>query len=211
MTPGTYSDSARRALVLTVAVALAGCGLTRPAPVKETYLLDPPAPPAVAKPQPTSVRVGAVNVAAPFRGRGLVYRASELRYETDYYQEFLIPPSAMLTELTSRALEWSKAFARVVPTGSAGLADWELNGFVSALYVDIRDGARPAAEIAISFYLFAGNRAHEMPGWTRDYQRRAPVPAQTPQAYAAALNAALGEIFTELTRDLAAAELAKRN
>jgi cholesterol transport system auxiliary component len=210
MTPGTSPDSARRALLLTVALALAGCGLTRPAPVKETYLLEPPPPPAVAKPQPTSIRVGVVNVAAPFRGRGLVYRASELRYETDYYQEFLIPPSTMLTELTSRALERSKAFARVVPPGSASSADWELNGFVSALYVDIRDNAKPAAEIAISFYLFAGNRAQEMPAWTRDYQRRAPVPTQTAQAYAAALNAALGEIFTELTRDLATAEL-KRN
>ena len=45
----------------------------------------------------------AINVAAPFRGRQLVYRAAELRYETDYYQEFLIPPATMLTELTSRA------------------------------------------------------------------------------------------------------------
>jgi cholesterol transport system auxiliary component len=211
MTPGTGPDSARRALLFIVALALGGCGLTRPAPVKETYLLEPPLPPAVAKPQPTSVRVGAVNVAAPFRGRGLVYRASELRYETDYYQEFLIPPSTMLTELTSRALERSKAFARVVPPGSAGSADWELNGFVSALYVDVSDNARRAAEIAISFYLFAGDRIHEMPVWTRDYRRHAPVSAQTSQAYAAALNAALGEIFTELTRDLAAAELAKRN
>jgi cholesterol transport system auxiliary component len=202
---------ARRALVLATVVALAGCTLTRPAPVKETYLLDPPPPSAVAKPQPTSIRIGTVGVAAPFRGRSLVYRASDLRYETDFYQEFLIPPSTMLTELTSRALERSKAFSRVVLLGSATAADWELNGFVSALYIDNRDGVKPAAEVAISFYLFADNRTHEMPAWTRDYQRRAPVSAQTPQAYAAALNAALGEIFTELTRDLAMAELAKRN
>ena len=50
---------------------------------------------------------------------------------------------------------------------------------------------------------------NEMPAWTRDYQKRAPVSAQTPQAYAAALNTALGEILTELSRDLAAAELKK--
>jgi cholesterol transport system auxiliary component len=200
-------DPRRRALVLTAALALAGCSLTRPSPVKETYLLDPPGPPPAPKPQDASIRVGAVNVAAPFRGRQLVYRADELRYETDYYQEFLIPPSAMLTELTARALERSKAFARVVPPGSGGYADWELSGFVSALYVDLRDAAKPAAEIAIAFYLFAGHRTQEMPVWTREYRRRAAVPALAAQGYAAALNAALAEIFTELTRDLASAEL----
>jgi cholesterol transport system auxiliary component len=197
----------RRALLLSAAAALAGCSLTRPAPVKETYLLDPPGPPPAPKTQPTSVRVGVVNVAAPFRARQLVYRASELRYETDYYQEFLVQPSSMLTELTTRALERSKAFARAVPTGSGGAADWELSGFVSALYVDVRDAAKPAAEVAIAFYLFGGQRTLEMPAWTREYRRRAPVPAQTAPAYAAALNAALGEIFAELTRDLAEAEL----
>ena len=207
MTERPSPNPARRALVLGGAFALAGCSLTRPAPVKETYLLDPPGPQAVAKPQPTSVRVGSINVAAPYRGRGLVYRASELRYETDYYQEFLIPPSTMLTELTARALERAKAFARVVPSNSPSAYDWELNGFVSALYIDIREETKPAADVAISFYLFAANRIQEMPVWTRDYQRRAPVSTSSAQAYATGLNAALGEIFADFTRDLAAAEL----
>ena len=206
---GDRPDPARRALLVIGALALGACALARQAPIKQTYLLDPPAPAAVAKSQPTSVRVGIVNVAAPFRGRGLVFRASELQYETDYYEEFLIPPSTMLTELTSRALERSKTFARVVPPGSGGSSDWELNGFVSALYVDTRNNARPVAEIAVSYHLFASDRTSEMPAWTRDYQKRAPVSAQTPQAYAAALNTALGEILAELSRDLAAAELKK--
>ena len=50
--------------------SLAGCSaVTRPAPVRQTFLLEPKLPPAAAQPQPAALRVGAVNVAAPFRGK----------------------------------------------------------------------------------------------------------------------------------------------
>ena len=192
-------------VALAAALAVAGCSLTRPAPVKQTYLLDPPPPPAVAKAQPTSMRVGVVNVAVPFRGRSFVSREPDLRYETDFYSEFLVPPPTMLTELTARAIEQSHAFARVVPAGAIGSADWTLDGFASALYADARDGKAFAAELAISYYLFAGDGGG-IPVWTRDYQRRVPMTAPTSQAYAAALNIALGQIFADLARDLAAAD-----
>jgi len=195
------------ALVAIAAIVLASCALNRPAPVKQQYLLDPPPPAAVAKSQSTSVRVGTINVAAPFRGRSFVLREADLRYEIDYYNEFLVPPTTMLSELTARALERSKAFARVVPPGYSADADWLLDGFVSALYGDERDGKKVSADVAISYYLFQSSGGSGMPVWTRDYQKRVPLATPTTEAYAGALNTALGEIFAELTRDLAAAEL----
>ena len=195
------------ALVAIAAIVLASCALNRPAPVKQQYLLDPPPPAAVAKSQSTSVRVGTINVAVPFRGRSFVLREADLRYETDYYNEFLVPPSTMLTELTARALERSKAFARVVPPSYSADADWALDGFVSALYGDERDGKKLSADVAVSYYLFQSSGGSGMPVWTRDYQKRVPLATSTTEAYAAALNTAFGEIFAELTRDLAAADL----
>ena len=202
--------AARRAFVAAVALAFAGCTLTRPAPVKQQFLLDPPAPPVVAKSQSTSARVGIINVAAPFRGRSFISREPDLRYETDYYSEFLVPPGTMLTELTARALDQSRAFSTSPPPGSVVATDWLLDGFASALYADERDGKKIAAEIAISYYLFQADGGSGLPVWTRDYQKRVPLSAPTAQAYATALNAALGEILADLTRDLAAANL-KRN
>ncbi|HEY3179139.1 MAG TPA: ABC-type transport auxiliary lipoprotein family protein [Casimicrobiaceae bacterium] len=195
------------ALVAIAAIVLAGCSLSRPAPIKQQYLLDPPAPTAVPKPQPTSVRVGTINVAAPFRGRSFVLREADLRYETDYYNEFLVPPATMLTELTSRALERSKAFARVVPPGYSADADWVLDGFVSALYGDERDGKKVSADVSVSYYLFQASGGSGMPVWTHDYQKHVPIATTSTEAYAAALNTAFGEIFAELARDLAAADL----
>ena len=78
---------------------------------------------------------------------------------------------------------------------------------MSALYADARNGQKIAAEVAMSFYLFQAEGGSGVPVWSHDYQRRVPLSGSTADAYAAALNTALGEIFTELTRDLAGAAL----
>jgi ABC-type uncharacterized transport system auxiliary subunit len=198
----------RRAALALLLVSLAGCSLTRDAPVKETYLLEPPMPPAVAKAQPASVRVAAVNVAAPYRGRSFVYRAGPLKYETDYYTEFLVAPAAMFAEQTTRALEAAHVFSRVVPPGSGADADATLEGFVSALYAEADNGVPVAAELSITYYLTPSVGA-SMPAWSKEYRRHVDVAAHTPAAYAAALNQAFGDVLAELTRDLATVQLPK--
>ena len=122
-----------------------------PSPVKETFVLEPPAPPAVAKPQPGMLRVGTITVGAPFRGRSFVFRESELKFETDYYHEFLVAPAANIGEATARALAAANMFASVVPSGVIADPDWVLEGFVDALYGDARDAAKPQAVLTITY------------------------------------------------------------
>jgi len=193
-------------------LALAGCSaISRPSPVRQTFLLDPPAPPAVAHSQPGTLRVGTVNIAAPFRGKTFVYRVSDLRFDTDYYVEFLVPPATMLTEQTTRALDHAKPFARVAGPGAGAAADaeWVLDGFATALYADTREAAKPAAELDIMYYLTPTAGSQETPVWTREYRQHVPMRDATPVAYAEALNKAFGEIVSELARDLASAQLPK--
>ena len=199
-------DRARRALVVAAGLVLAGCSVTRPSPVKQTFLLDPPMPAAVAKTQPTSLRMGTVTVAAPFRGRGFVSREGDLRYETDFYNEFFVPPATMIGELTGRALERAKVFALVAPSSSPADADWILDAFVTSLFVDARDPVKMVADIDITYYLFRSDGGG-MPVWTQTYRQRAALSAPTASAYGAALNVALGLVFADLSRDLAAANL----
>jgi hypothetical protein len=54
---------------ISLAAVLTSCSLSRPAPVKSMYLLDAAAPPAAAVQKTASLRIGVINVAAPFRGR----------------------------------------------------------------------------------------------------------------------------------------------
>ena len=191
-------------------LTLAGCAVTRTSPVKQTFLLDPPAPAAVARAQQGTLRVDGVNVAAPFRGKAFVFRESELKYETDFYHEFIVAPAANIGEATARGLQRSGAFARVMAPGAPADADWVLEGFVAALYGDLRDASKPAAELAITYYLSRADGGFGVPVWSREYAQRVPFAPNTAAAYAAALNAALGQIIADLARDLAAAELPKR-
>jgi ABC-type uncharacterized transport system auxiliary subunit len=204
---------ARRALVLLPAAlavpALVGCNaLSRPAPVKNMFLLEPAAPPAAAQPKQASLRVGSIGVAAPFRGRNFVYRESDLKYSNDFYTEFLVAPASMIAEATARALDRARVFARVAAPGAPSDSDYVLDGFVSALYGDIRNAAKPSAEIAIAYYLSRADSAS--PFWSKDYRSSAPVAANAPDQFAAALSGAFGEILAELARDLSAVQLPTR-
>lgn len=193
---------------LAFAVAMTGCSLTRPAPVKNTFLLDPPLPPAVATPKPATLRIGTFNVSAPYRDRAFTYRTGDVKYESDFYNEFFVAPGPMIGQATSKALANAKSFARVVPAGTAPEeGDFVLEGFVSDLYADARE--KPAAGVVgVSFYL---TRTTFPPAvvWSRDYRERVPLAASTPEALAHAWNEALGRVLGRLARDLADADLGK--
>jgi ABC-type uncharacterized transport system auxiliary subunit len=195
--------------VVAVAAALGACSLSRQSLVKRTFLLEPAPPPMASVQKLASLRVGLVNVAAPYRGKAFVYRADELKFEADYYSEFFVAPTAMLSEATARALAAANVFRRTIPPGAAEAGDYVLDGFASELYGDARDAAKPAAAVAITFYLSPANAMTPNVIWSREYRQRATVAEATPEALARAWNAALSTILADLARDLAAAELPK--
>jgi len=195
--------------VIAFSAALASCAFSRPAPVKRTFLLEPTAPPMASVQKLVSLRVGVVNVAAPYRGKAFVYRQDELKFEADYYNEFFVAPTAMLSDTTARALAAANVFRRTIPPGAADAGDYVLDGFASELYGDVRDAAKPAAAVAITYYLTPANALMPSVIWSREYRQRVPFADATPEALARAWNAALSTILADLARDLAAAELPK--
>ncbi len=193
--------------VIAFAAALASCSLSRPAPVKRTFLLEPASPPMASVQKLVSLRVGVVNVAAPYRGKAFVYRQDELKFESDYYDEFFVAPAAMLSEATARALASASVFRRTIPPGATDTGDYVLDGFASEFYGDVRDPAKPVAVLAIAFYVSPANAMTPAVIWSREYRRQTPMADATPEALARAWNAALSTILADLARDLAAAEL----
>jgi ABC-type uncharacterized transport system auxiliary subunit len=205
----TTSFTRRRAIVLLpLAALLPACSLTRPSPVKRTFLLEPELPAPGPRTQAGTLRVGAITVAAPYRDRGFVFRTGELKVESDFYHEFFSSPASMVGEAAARALSMARVFDRVVRAG-AGLegADFVLEGFVASLYADSRT-AKAEAEVAVSWYV---SRAAYPGGvvWTREYRERAPIDGAGADGVAAAMNVALGRVLAGLARDLAVAELPK--
>ena len=151
--------------------------------------------------------MGTITVGAPYRGRSFVVRESDLKFETDYYNEFLVAPGANISEATARALAAAKVFTSVAPQGVVVDPDWLLDGFADALYGDARSVDKPAAVLTITYFLRRGSSDAGVPIWSRTYERRVPFTPGSAGAYVKALNNALGEILAELSRDLSAAQL----
>ena len=63
-----------------------GCSLKQPNPSKQSFLLEPVrAGEARADSSPVQLRIRNLQVAAPFDGKGFVYRTSELGYKADFH------------------------------------------------------------------------------------------------------------------------------
>ena len=197
-------NATRRSWMLAAtAVLVAGVGAcSRPAPVKGTFVLEPAMPPPVAKMHPGSLRVGPVAVGAAFRGKQFVFREADLKYETDYYNEFLVAPAANIGEAVARALTAARVFTAVLPGATTADPDWTLDVFVGSLYGDGRAMDKPAAVLAITFFLRKGEGS--VPVWSKTYDRRVPFTTGSAASYVAAQNTALGDILAELARDLSA-------
>ena len=164
-------------------------------------------PAAVASPKPSTLRIGTFNVAAPYRDRAFTYRTGDVKYESDFYNEFFVAPGPMIAQATAKALVGARGFARVVPAGTAPEeGDFVLEGFVADLYADARE--KPAAAVVgINFYLTRTTFPAAVV-WSRDYRERVPLAASTPEALAQAWNEALGRVLASLAGDLATADLA---
>jgi hypothetical protein len=143
-----------------------------------------------------------VTVAAPYRDRAFVVREADLRFETDFYHEYVVAPAPMIAEAVANALAQSGAFAKVIPPGAPPEAELTIDAFVGSLYADNRDPKAPAAELAITFYVSRTDRVLA-PMWTKSYLKRKPLSTVSAEQYVAAQSASLGEILGELSRDLA--------
>ena len=208
--PGSGARAIEAIATIAMAMVLASCSLSRPAPVKHMYLLDPAMPPAGAAPTSASVRIGVINVAAPFRGRALVYRRDDLTFEADFYSEYFVVPAVMMAEATAKALTAANVYRRVVPPGAApDDADYVLDGFVSELYGDMREAGKPAAVLAATFYLSTASTPSATVLWSREYRQRVALTDASPDALARAWNTALSAMLADLARDLAAVPLPK--
>ncbi|MHC4204786.1 MAG: hypothetical protein ACYSTT_09045, partial [Planctomycetota bacterium] len=115
------------------AIIIAGCG---PKPYeKQHYILDTQrASSAVAGNNTNILEVRRFTIASAFNSNSLIYRVGEFEYESDFYNEFLVSPTAMITEKVRNWLTESGVALRVLDPGSNIDPTHIIEGNVIALY-----------------------------------------------------------------------------
>ena len=191
--------------MLLTGFILTGCSLRQPNPAKQSFLLEPVRTgEARAAASPVQLRLRTIHVAAPFEGKGFVYRTSELGYKVDFYHEFLTTPRALIGGQLQTWLSASKVFQNVLPPGSTIEATHTLDGNVSALYGDFRNVASPKAVLAIEFFLTREQPASGGIVFHQSYRQEVTIENRAAETLAKGWSKALELILTSLEQDLAA-------
>ena len=134
--------------------------------------------------------------------RGLLYRKGESEYESDFYNEFLIAPQALISSQSRNWLAQSGVFKTVLEPGSLIEATHILEGNVLALYGDFRGPGLPQAVMQVRVFLVANTGSEPEIIFTRDYRASHRAETQTADALVAAMNQCLEQVLSELERDL---------
>lgn len=199
-------------IIVFLFFSLAGClNLKKGFPEKHYYILDVShnGRPTNLLPGP-ALSIRKLRVSPRFEGKGMVYRRGSLTYESDYYNEFLIHPGSILTEELRQWLARSGLF-QYVTDGSGHLQPTHiLEGTVSALYGDFRNGAVPKAVLEMEFFLVRDLSARNEIIFRKDYAEAIPLKESSSESLAQGWNDALRRILTALEEDLRKVDFKKR-
>ena len=148
------------------------------------------------------LRVQKLRISPRYEGKGLVYRRQDVSYESDFYNEFFVSPGALLTEEVQQWLARSGLFQHVVASTSQLQASYILEGLVSALYGDYREGTAPKAVLGIQFFLVRDVAARSEIVFQKEYRKEIATGQRSPKTLVEGWNQALREILASFEEDL---------
>jgi cholesterol transport system auxiliary component len=151
------------------------------------------------------LEVSDIRISPRYEGQSFVYRISDASYESDFYNQFLIAPAALVTEEVRKGLTQSRIFEYVINSSSQLQPTHRLDGIVNALYGDFRNISASRAVLEIEFFL-----SKQLPTGTeivmnKRYSKAVPLSGRSPDALVKGWDEALDGILTSLIADLKSA------
>lgn len=192
-------------ICLMIALALAGCvNVTREYPAKQHYALQVDMPPGKGGRQlaGTVLKVRDFQELPLFRAREFVYRRSDVRYVTDFYNVFMVAPGAMLAYETGEWLAARGPFERVVDNASRVRNTHLLEGTVVVLEGDYRNKEDPRAVMAVSLTVVNETSPDPLIAFQGNYAQSVSISNATPDRLVAGWNTALARILADFESDL---------
>jgi cholesterol transport system auxiliary component len=191
---------------------LNGCvSISRSYPEKHYFVLSASMSKKMLPPTANAVlKIQRFRVSPQFDGQSFVYKTGNLNYESDFYNEFFIPPGLMISEEVQKWLAESGLFKYVMEFSSPVEPTFELNGVVNALYGDYSNIERPKAVLEIQFFLVRKISSRPVIVFGKTYHEETRVKGNSPDALVAGWNLALEHILTRFETNLKGLDLSER-
>jgi ABC-type uncharacterized transport system auxiliary subunit len=183
---------------------LAGCAaLDKPYVSSDTYVLAAtrPGPPAVSVPTGAVLKVRAAALAPLAQSRAFLYRRTDERWESDYYNQFLVPPGPMLADLVRQWLADSGLLGRVTDVSSLLAPTHVVEVGVTDLHADYRPGGPARAVLGLTLTLL-DNAAPPRVLLQGRYREEVPLAEPSPAGLVRAWNAALATCLDRFEKDI---------
>jgi cholesterol transport system auxiliary component len=190
-------------LVLAFMVVSSCVTLTKSNPERQYYALDVMRQVESGVPVAgTVLEVRRFVVVPAFQGQEFVYRTDDTRYESDFYNQWFVAPSTMLTQQVQNWLINAHVFEHVVAASSYAETTHRLEGTVTDLYEDYRQKDRPKAVLGIRMVLIEDTPSRTAIVFQRDYRQMVEVTDTSPDGLTLAWNQGLEKVFMDFEQDL---------
>jgi len=187
--------------LMIVTMVISGCAPKRTAYNQRNFVLEASRnrpPQKISK--EIILDVQSFNVDTTFSTKSLVYRKGQSEYETDFYNQFLIKPEDMITEITRSWLSESGLFKWVLEPGSYTDATHMLEGNIIALYGDFSEESSPKATAKIRFFLV--KLSDKSVVFTNTYETVSEFKDRAAESLIEAFGLCLTNILSDLEKDL---------
>jgi len=129
----------------------------------------------------------------------MVYRTADLQYESDFYDEWFVTPSVLVTQQLQNWLAHTGRFQLVLQGTNHIEPTHFLDGTVTEFYGDFRES--PRAVLGIEFHLLDAMNEGQL-SFRRTYHQDIPLTDRSPDALARGLTEALRTVLVTLTKDI---------
>jgi uncharacterized lipoprotein YmbA len=153
------------------------------------------------------LQVSHVRISPRYEGKSFVYRLSDTSFESDFYNEFLVPPASLVAEELAKGLARSGLFQYVIDSSSELALTHVLEAAVSALYGDFRNSGAPKAIVEMEFFLRKQAAGKSDIIMQKRYAKAVALQGRSPDALVKGWDEALAEILIDLIADLKSANL----
>lgn len=146
------------------------------------------------------VKVNKFKISSIYDSKNFIYKYSEVGYEADFYNEFLVFPVTNISEVFTRWVD-QVDLGLLSPSVFENEKLYILSGNIISLYGDFRDSKTPLAIIEIDVYI---QRALDMGiVYRRKFEQKIKIPKPEPEELVKGWNLGLQNILIDLEQELA--------
>jgi ABC-type uncharacterized transport system auxiliary subunit len=183
-------------LISLLALALAGCGSSKPI---RYYTIHPPLAPGIAKNTfPVSLLVGSINGPQFLQDSPIAYRVGSHEIGTYQYSRWVDPPVVMVKDKLIHTLSSSGDYRSVVSLGSKSDGQYVVRGRLYEFEEVDSDGI--SGIVSMEFELYDRMSGKVM--WSHSYSQAEPVQEKEMTAVVAALETNLDRGLKEVSAGL---------